>query len=258
MDTLHNKTTLMVAIATIIASAMILLTGNTVADSKDQAKTIVTDIEPKSLSGENSAVIVSKEIELGKTPKRIMLDPPPGPFFRGEASIASRKNALVAPVAPTKPISNLQTPEAKANSLEFKMVSPLLPKKLGSAPIANKMPQNNTKQPMMNTGNTPIWMQKGNIVNQGSNASMSGMNQGNNANIQNQRVMPKTGWNYPVQQYMYVPVPMMVPSTMPQMPLAPNFNYGAPMPFYNNAPLNNNTSQAVDKIATPVQKGINK
>ena len=56
-----------------------------------------------------------------KLVKDVMLSPPPGPFFKGVSSITRKKDALVAPIAPIKPVSGLYRP--KANSLEFKMHS---------------------------------------------------------------------------------------------------------------------------------------
>ena len=99
-------------------------------------------------------------------------------------------------------------------------------------------------------------MQRGSFANQESNDVTSNKNQRNKVNgrYQNYNGMPNMGWSYPVQQYIYVPMPMMIPSVVPQIPLAPSFNYGAPMPFYNNIPLGSNENRAINKIVIPVQK----
>ena len=223
---------------------------------------------------------------LEKTTRGVMLSPPPGPFFKGASAIVSKKGTLVSPVAPPKPVNNLQRPEPKANSLAFKMDSPKsekiialkepkltslqakkliapvmqknapeLVQKIGQAPSNLQMPKNHLKKPsLMGSPSAPIWMQGGSLINQNSNSQ----SQGNKANIgyKNYNGIPNMGWNYPhpVRQYMYVPVPMMVPSTVPQMPLAPRFNYGAKMPFYNNTPIDNDNNRAIDKSAISVQK----
>lgn len=229
-----------------------------------------------------SAVADNNQDELVKG---VMLSPPPGPFFKGASSITSKKDALVAPIAPIKPVSNLY--RQKANSLEFKMHPPKLKKtnlkepkqvslsakkmiapvmqqsipelsqKIGDASRNYQIPQDNTKTPiLMNSKNAPIWMQRGSFVNQESRAVTNNKNQKNEVNMQYQNYngMPNMGWSYPVQQYMYVPVPMMIPSVVPQTPLAPSFNYGAAMPFYNNISLGNNDNRAIDRIVIPAQK----
>ncbi len=248
-------------VVTTVVSVVILLMGNAVADINQEK--LVTSVK---------------------------LSPPPGPFFKGTSSIASKKDALVAPIAPLKPVSNLQRPELKANSLEFKMHPPKLKKtdfkepkltsppvkkiiepvmqqsvpkllqKISKTPSNHQMPQSHIKKPsLVSSPNAPIWMQRGGLVNQRPNGAINSKSQDGKAGVQykNYNGMPNMGWNYPhpVQQYMYVPVPMMIPSTVPrQMPLAPSFNYGAKMPFYNNIPLGNNDNRAVDKSVIPVQK----
>ena len=252
MDILRKR---LLTIST-VTSVIILLMGNAVGDSNQ------------------------KEVTKG-----MMLSPPPGPFFKGSSSITSKENILVAPIAPTKPTNNLQEPELKANSIEFKMLSPKLKKaelkkpklisipakeliapvlqqnspklvqKIGKAPKNHSMPQSNIKEPSQRSSKSePIWAQQQRLINQESNVATNSKNQNNKANMQYQNYngRPNIGWSYPVQQYMYIPVPMMIPPTVPQMPLAPSFR--APMPFYNNIPQGNNDDRAVDRIIMPAQK----
>ncbi len=256
MDILRKR---LLTIST-VASVIVLLMGNAVGDSNQ------------------------KEVIKG-----MMLSPPPGPFFKGNSSITRRENVLVAPIAPTKPINDLQKPKLKANSIEFKMLSPELKKaelkkpklisipakklsapvlqqsspklvqKIGEAPENYSKPQNNIKKPsLISSQNEPIWMQQQGLIHQESNVTTNSKNQNHKTNMQyqNYNEMPNIGWSYPVQQYMYIPVPMMIPSTVPQMPLVPSFRYGAgaPMPFYNSIPLGNNDNRTIDKIIMPAQK----
>ncbi len=304
--------TLTVVVATVIASGMIVLTGNGVADDKQKIKagaedtvsTKQSDGMPKKLSvvEKQANEAVSEAFISGVN--NIPLAPPPGPFLN-ENVIAAQKY-LLAPAAPKAPISLVKTPELRAKSLHFKIApslpqkavapktdlnkplsptvlsiapqSPQIDKKIepaspsGQSPKQAMMPKlkaiiapapiepiNITKQPEMKTTDIPIWAQGGNVAKRGSNSYS------NNAIQKNQAVMgvPNIGWNnnYPVQQYIYVPVPMM-PSNMspPQMPMfngniMPPSNYwGAPMPP-SNAPNITIQKESTGSKNAPMQKG---
>jgi hypothetical protein len=241
MDIL-NKSTLTVVVATAIASGVILLTGNIVADSKNQSESSRTNNE---VATKIEKLATDKQPE--KNGKKVLpavknpttsLAPPPGPFINNQA--------MSAPVAPAKPINNSVQPSQLTK-----------PSDITKAPQFNKKI---SEQPTMNPANQPIWMQKGNAVQKGMDSSKSmSQRRGNATAGQNQKYsgMPNMGWNnYPPQQYMYVPVPMMPMNGMPpQMPMF-NRSITPPQNSWMPNPLNNMPTTQ-EKIA-PVQKEKNK
>ena len=278
--------TLTVVVATVIASGMIVLTGNGIADDKEGEKANVESIVFSEQSKGASKKITVLETSVDEADSKISanvgnsspLAPPPGPFLN-EDKVSSAQKSLVAPVAPKAPIASskqLETrPRLAAPSLSQRVVKPkadlskphipeepsigvslpqlgkkmelvaptsetlkqaIMPKLNATAPIA---PKSTAKQPSVNSAERPIWMQEGKITEKGMDSPSKNTVQQNQAGMRT----PEMGWNnnYPRQQYIYVPVPMM-PSNMnpPQMPMfngniIPPSNYwGAPMPPKNN------------------------
>ena len=251
MSILH-KGTLTVVVATVIASGMILLSESSIAETKKDA----------------------------------VLAPPPGPFSNEELlASAQQKKSPVAPKAPMQAAYKVQTPTSPESSLSLKaapvqpennarvkiepkppvipLSSPLKPSfDLVEQPDAPKLiqktqqvpsgeqapslskgmppaPQYNDQAPVMIPPNAPIWSQQGQGTNFGTNHPRTAPNY-------NGAAMNNTGWGYPVQQYMYIPVPMM-PSNIvaPQMPLfnrvpAPMPNYWVPTPAANKPSIQKN------------------
>jgi len=317
MSILH-KGTLTVVVATVIASGMIVLTGNSVAEDKEKTKANMGNAVSSKQSGEmpKKLITIEKKTDeaVGKVStdvvNNIALAPPPGPFL-SEGAVVSAQKSLLAPVAPKAPISLSKQPEQRANSLHFKAAPSLLqkavepkadlnkplaparqliaPKLSQGAPQINRKivepasssgqapkqammpkskaiaapalvaPKNMTKRPEMKSADLPIWAQGGNVNRQGSSPPSK------NAIQQNQAVMgmPNMGWNnnYPTQQYIYVPVPMM-PSNIspPQMPVfngnivPPSSYWGAPIPP-SNAPSTGIQKESTGDMSAPIKKG---
>lgn len=312
------KGTLTVVVATVIASGMIVFTGNGVAEDKEKIKANTENIGSSKQSDGMPKKLTVIEKQMGEAVSKasigaannIPLAPPPGPFLN-EGAVISAQKSLIAPVAPKAPISLSEQPEQHANSLHFNKKAPSLSQKVvepkadlnkpfaptkpsiepelsqsapqidqkmkpasssGQAPKQAAMPKsraiavpapvapkNMTEQPKMKSVDRPIWMQGGNITNRGSSSSSKNATQQNPAAM----VIPNMGWNnnYPAQQYIYVPVPMM-PSNMapPQMPvfngnITPPSNYwGVPM-APNNAPNITIQKKSTGSTGTPMQKG---
>ena len=116
-----QKGTVTVVVATVIASGMIVLTGNGVAEDKGKIKSdaenIVsskeTDVIPKKLTQ------IEKQTDETVTKASIPLAPPPGPFL-SEDGVVSAQKSLLAPVAPKAPSNLSKQPDQPANSLHFK------------------------------------------------------------------------------------------------------------------------------------------
>lgn len=311
MSILH-KDTLTVFVATVVASGMIVLTGNGAAENKEKitdnmentVSSKQSDGVPKKLKKQTNETISKASINLINN---IPLAPPPGPFLSGNAVVSAQKTLLV-PVAPTAPISLSKQPEQRANSLHFKAApvlskkiveptadlnepstsmgtliapqlsqsAPQIDQKMKSIPLSSQAPkqvakpkatvslapappQNMAKQPKMKSVDIPIWMQGGSATNQGLNSSADSITQRKQAVMG----MPNMGWNnnYPVQQYIYVPVPMM-PSNMapPQMPMfngnimPPLKDWKTPIPP-NNMQNIEMPKESIGEPSAPVQKG---
>ena len=306
MSILH-KGTLTVFVATVVASGMIVLTGNSAAEDKTKTN-MGTTISSKQSDGIPKKLKKQADETAGKAlTNSIPLAPPPGPFL-SENAVVSAQKSLSAPVAPTAPVSLSKQPEQRANSLHFK-AAPVLSKKVvepksdlnepststdsliapqlsQSAPqIDQKMksislssqapkqeaiqgvivtpapalPQTMAKQPKMKSTDLPIWIQEGNAIKQGLKPSSDSAPQRKQAVMG----MPNMGWNnnYPAQQYIYVPVPMM-PSNMapPQMPMfngniiPPSKDWKAPV-APNNMQNIEMQKESTGGPSAPVQKG---
>lgn len=279
---IFQKGTLTVVIATVIASGMIVLTGNTVADDKSKAGTHDRGMTPSSkqlnlMPSNVKQVDKATEEKKGEIPMAIVnssasLSPPPGPFLN-ESVIKSTQKSLSGPVAPKAPIS--EKPKQPAKSLSLKAAptlshveptikpttsaeQPPLPATMPEfkvvAPVA---PINHFKQPEVKSIEPPIWMQKGNITRNNSES--------NTKQYQSTNGMPKTSLNnnHPAQQYIYVPVPMM-PSNInpPQMPVfdgkitPPSTYWGADI-MPKNAPNISIQKESTGSNGAPMQKGDN-
>ena len=228
MNTLH-KGALTVVVATVVASGMILLSESSIADNKKSAT----------------------------------LAPPPGPFLNEELPASTlQKKPPIAPTQATflkvKPKVELKPPVAPLPSSlkpSFGNVkqheAPKLAHKIHAAPsrvqapnLSKSMPpspQYKTRIQAMGPPNVPIWSQKGQGTNLGSSHSKAPLNN-NGAVMSNNNF----GWGYPVQQYMYIPVPLM-PSNIvvPQVPAfnrvpAPMPNYWIPTPEANKSSIQKN------------------
>jgi len=197
-----------------------------------------------------------------------------------------RKKSPIAPKAPVQAAHKIQIPASPVNSLSLKATpvqpnnnvgskaklkppvaplsspskpsfgnvkqhdAPKLTQKIHAAPSGGQAPDLSKSkppspqfngQPAMISPNAPIWSQKGQGTNFGSNHPKVAPNI-NGPEMNNNNV----GLGYPVQQYMYVPVPMM-PSNIiaPQMPIfnrvpAPMPNYWVPTPAANKPSMQKN------------------
>jgi hypothetical protein len=123
MSILQGRLT--VVVTTIIASGMIVITGNGVAEDKTEAvvgntvSTKQSDGMPKKLTTteKQTGEILSKPSV--SVVNNIPLAPPPGPFI-SEGAVISTQKSLLAPIAPKEPINLSKEPEQRANSLYFK------------------------------------------------------------------------------------------------------------------------------------------
>ena len=167
-----------------------------------------------------------------------------------KATPAQPKNNLEAKVELKPPVAPLLSPLKPSFGNVEQHDAPKLSKKIhvapsgGQAPSLSKSmpsPPQYNGQPAMISPNAPIWSQKGQGTNFDSNNSRVAPN--NSGAVMNNN---NFGWGYPVQQYMYVPVPMM-PSNIvaPQMPIfnrapAPMPNYWVPTPETNKSSMQEN------------------
>jgi len=301
---------LTVVVATIIASGMIVLTGNGVAEDKGKTEAVAGNTVSSKQSDGMSKKLTTTEKQTGETTSKpsvsvvnnIPLAPPPGPFLNEDA-VTSTQKSLLAPIAPKAPINLSKEPEQRANSLLFKTAPalsqklvepktdlneplslarpPITPQLSKSAPQIDQsleqapkqalpklkaiavptpvVPKNMAKQPKMDSANIPIWVERGSVTKQAPKPPSKSTNQ------QRQPVMPmpNMGWNnnYPTQQYMYVPMPMM-PSNMapPQMPMfngniIPPSNYWGAHMQPNYAPNIVIRKESIGNTSATMQKG---
>jgi len=237
-----QKGTLTVVIATVIASGMIVSTGNTIANDKIEINTKdgVTVFSKQSniiLKREKSVekTIVKKKDKISLfTVRNSAVAPPPGPFLN-EDVVRSAQRALLAPMAPKEPTYLPKKPEQPPKSISLKSMPTLPPvdPEMKSTPsfrqatrpakmpefgaVAPVRPENKSKQPEVVSKELPIWMQKRDITKQQKISSKDSTKQ-----HQTKMRKPNMGLNnnYPAQQYIYVPVPM-IPSNLrpPQIPV---------------------------------------
>jgi len=198
-----------VVVATVVASAIILSTGKSAADSSDNS------VQPLSSTGGEIQKNISQSHAL-TAPEQVKIQtlaPPPGPFLIGGAQLEAKDKViapetLMTPKAPHAPVSkavasqvnisteeapNVQSPESarkkpvlhveKAETPEFKREKPGIVAELGDAPKAPVM-----KPALKVAPDQPIWMQKPPTKPVISNS-------------------PAIGGVAP-QRYMYIPVPM--------------------------------------------------
>ncbi len=283
MSTSH-KGTLTVVVATVVTSGMILLSESGIAETKNQASTGISSASANESTKGNAGTVIQqdankKNIIIHMPKKDVALAPPPGPFLNEELSENSQQK--ITPIAPTQAVYKAQVPISPVNSLGLKAIpaqsrinlsskaeltpplaplkpsfwnvkqhnSPKLSKRTREAPSSEQTPNLSKKVPsppqyngqsVMIPPNAPIWSQKGQGTNFKSNNSRVSPN--NSGAVMNNNF----GWGYPIQQYMYVPVPMM-PSTIvaPQMPVfnrtpAPRSNYWVPTPRVNKSLMQKN------------------
>lgn len=263
-----NKVTLTVAVATIIVSGVIFLTGNEIAN-KDQLKSNLTSaaIDGNEVDAKAGVVLTKKQMRQAKSKvftsdiagTIISIASPPGPFLNNQQN-------LLAPVAPMEPMKKLAMPKGPLQPQEINRTPPSLSKKLGAESVMEKkerlkpaltsvpkshdtsMPSalvNITKQPNVNMGNRPAWMQTG--ISQANKNVTNGQTQSNIA-------MSASSWyNYPPQQYMYIPVPVM-PSLNRLPPRMPEFNGSIWQSLNSWSPKPLNNKPVIQEKIAPVQK----
>ena len=313
MSILQGRLT--VIVATVVASGMIVLTGNGIAEDKDITETSAGKTVSSKLS-DGISQRLEKQMEDTVNKSSVNVDnntapaPPPGPFLNNKGVVVSTQKSLLAPIAPKGPINLSKEPEQRANSVHLKeapllsrkvvepksdLNEPLFPTKPSMtsglhqneaqidqgvkqasssdqaptpaqvpklksfsvpAPVA---PQNTAKQPKVNSVDVPIWLERGNVTKQAPNSPSKSTNQQKQSGM----AMPNMGWNnnYPTQQYIYMPVPMM-PSNMlpPQAPvfngnIIPPSNYWGGNMQPNYAPNIVIKKESPGSVSAPVQKG---
>ena len=237
---------MMLITASLGASMFMLLTGNTVADN------ITKEVSDKAEPFANN--IVSEENN-SLPAKAVLLDPPLGPY--------SKENILEAgvpkgPITLKEAVIEPKEIDSKANSVVFEMDAPKYKAEnvqKPAAPVLTHNPpqrvENNIaiplvlnetiKQPIMNSKAVPAWLKQGYVASQNYNLVSNGMSL---SGTQNHRAMPYMRQNKPVQQYIYIPVPILIPTVMPQIPSPPSFNYGVPRFFNKNINQKNNKQVA--------------
>jgi len=193
-------------IATIVASAMILFSGSGIAENKNQVKA-----GPKSNSEKTAVDTIKQSIavqsgveSIQKT--RVSLAPPPGPFMNGSILLENSQQIKKSFISRKAPTFTKEKPSQKVGSPLFSGQAPVLraAPNIKKAPMPTS-PQKINQKAMVSSSNAPIWSANS-----------------NNSNL---------ALGYPIQQYMYVPVPMMPPSIM--VPQAPVFNrISAPLPSF--------------------------
>lgn len=282
MNTLHEGT-LTTALATIVASGMILITGSSIADS-----------ETNTIQPTNDGKNIEAQIN-------VLLAPPPGPFLNEAGLVVETKKIqqlLATPKAPIEPLHRVSKPvspiaivspkaaplqpamkKANLNAVSSKPkmpFAPLEPSFVLNAQDAPKLPQiknkahfssktpvlipapklnvfmpvlpkNTIKKPIINSINQhPIWLQQNNAMNH------YGMNK---------KTVPATNNNMVnAQKWMNQRRPVQVPNRVRNYPVQPSMyipvpmmpsNYAAPqMPVFNGGGAPSNYW-----IPTPMMQG---
>ena len=284
MSSTLRKDTLIAVVAIVVTSGMILLSESSIAETKNQTSMGVNSASMNVLENGNTDTAIQqdvskKNIMLAPPPGPFLNEELSANPLQKKSPIAPKAptQAAYKVQMPTRPVNSLSLKTAPVHPnnnvgamVELKPpVVPLLPPskpsfgnvKQHDAPKLNRKihvppsggqtpnlsksmpssPQYNGQALSMSPPNIPIWSQKRQSANLGANNSRLAPN--NNRAMMNSNNLEG---GYPVQQYMYVPVPMM-PSNIvaPQVPVfdrvpAPMPNYWVPAPAANKPSIQEN------------------
>ena len=299
MNILHKGISTAV-VATLVTSGIILLTGNSVADSSIEVSKSIEPVMSK-------ASLSTKQFIYDEN---VAIAPPPGPYLNIGALVVGGSLTQLLPAtitAPIEPVINIESPKEPITSMKLG-VNPAEPKKVlgrkvelkkpvmpfapirpsfslqklekpkfvqekraapnfGKAPpslvpskfkklVSPAEPINNYQKPQVNTLKSPIWMlQDHNKIN-ALNLNQRKMPATNSKGFDNrfmQRSAPNMGLNragnYQVQQYMYVPIPMLQSGFVaPQAPVFRAKSASAPIPVLGSKQNNNQSAPNVSEF----------